>query len=117
MSVTIGSHTPVGLLLPSYRTRRRSRNIVTPSATGASVGVTLRPASLRTGRLEALFDSLTDAQALEADLAAGTVVALADSDHPGIDMDFVLADGGELDVQMQPNTVRWLVICDFQEVE
>lgn len=109
-------------VLDGWESVRTPRTVVQDVPEGG-VDVWLRPAAPRTGTLTAIFFGMSGAFALEALLAAGTVVSFADSDEPDRGMDFVATN--EIRVTRGTDAVllsdgseefAWSVSFSFQEV-
>lgn len=109
-----GTTTETPLLVKPYESSRESRNITHSILSTNVKAVSLRPAGLRTGRLEALTASRADAAALEAVLAGATLLTYTDSDT-SLSMTFIL--DGVADVKQDTEVLaRWWVTFDFTEV-
>lgn len=81
------------------------------------VDVVLRPAGLRTGRLELALIDEAAAYAAEQALRAGVVWSLTSDDRPTINMRCVVADDGSVTRELEREThAAWLVGFDWQEV-
>lgn len=108
-------HTPT--MFTTYGWRRRAGSIAHELVNSSEVALTLRPARARALQCEAVFAEKSAAIALEAELATGDPLDLADPDHPEQDMTFILAPGGELAIDLDKTTQRvWVLRWDAQEV-
>jgi hypothetical protein len=118
MTTTItGTDTHEPILVRGYKSIRRGRNIVHELTGTDADAITLRPAGLRTGTLVALCSTATDALALEADLAAAHTLEFSTDDQTGLDMTFVLDQGGLLVVELDPQTRKFFTVTfDFREI-
>jgi hypothetical protein len=116
-TITISATPYTIAVLEQYRASRRSRNTQHAILGTNEDAVALRPAGLRTGRIRALFLSAASATAAHDALCAGSTAALASTGEPSIDMNFVLADGGDASIEIDPviRTRRW-VEFDYQEI-
>ena len=113
MTTTIASHDAsfVPTLVLGYQTARE-----VPTLTHTIIGrgdpdVTLKPAGTRSGSLELFFTSEADYLAASDVLARTSVLTLADTDYPALNMSFVVRSlGTRLEGQ------RWVVSVSYQEV-
>lgn len=116
-SVSDGDTTVIVTTLTGYSAEREGRNIVHTIIGTPDPSVTLREAGLRSGELEALVPTLAMATDLETLLAGALPMTLSDSEVTGVNMSFVVPDGGRITVTLDDETRdRWLVRWDFQEV-
>lgn len=115
-TITSGATTITPELVDGYRSERESGNVIHQAADNPSrVDVTLRPAGLRSGTLRLLFLTLTEALEAEAVHAAAGVLALTSTDHPGLNMSYVV--NGTISVELDDDSrALWLVEVQFQEV-
>lgn len=110
-----GTDTHEPALVIGYRSSRRGRNIFHSVEESEGFAVVLRNASPRAGRIDALCDDLTEAMALEADLAEGHTLTLSSASKPALDMTFAL--DGEVTVELEPRARRrWIVTFQYQEI-
>jgi hypothetical protein len=100
--------------ITGFESSRPTKTVVHTVVGSAASAITLRPAGLRTGTLEAIFDTLTQALALEALLAQAKSFALTVSDAPALGMAFVAV--GNITADLDPDTDLWVVTSGFQEV-
>lgn len=102
-------------LVLNYRWERASRNNVHTILDDPNPVVTLRPAAPRSGTLALFF--ATEAAALDAEdaHALATVFVLADTDHPGLGMRYVV-NGSIRVTQDDEKPEWWTVEVAFQEV-
>lgn len=118
--ITHGADVIAPTLITGYESARESSNLVHPILGRAGDDVTLRPAKLRTGRLELLFTDDTseeDSAEAEAILAAAGVCILTSSSRGSIEMPFIIPQGAEIARELEDRTRRhWLVRVGFQEV-
>lgn len=107
----------VPLLVEGYSASRRSGNLIKQVLGTSTPAVVLRPAALRAGVLRFLFATSTAADTVMDALAAATgPLALTDTDHPRINMTFVL--DGDLDMEVDPTTMTYCwVSVPFQETQ
>lgn len=118
MTVTItgtSAHAPSALT--TYRVERRSRNLVSEIPGTSDTTVSLKPAGLRRGTHEAVFESAAAAHACADDLAGARTFTLEHTEVASVDMTFVIPNGGVIAVELNPATrVEYLVRFDFQEI-
>lgn len=82
---------------------------------GASIpDITTRPALKRSGTLEVLFASETDAESCRTMHTAAGVFELASTDLDTIDMSYVVA--GSVKLQLDDTITQWIVTIGYQEV-
>ena len=114
-TITDGTTTATPILVTGWDTERDSKNVLHDIISRADDDVTFRPAGLRNGELEVLCATLEDALALEALLAQPRKMALADTDHPLLDMSFVV--DGSIGVHLDDETrLQATVTIGFQQV-
>ena len=118
MATTIFRDTTVikPVLVLGYMSSRESRNIVHRVIGRGDPGVTFAPAALRTGTLQLLVNTLSEALTLDQLHATPGTITFADSDLPNLNMGYV-ADGA-ITVELDDESRRmWLVSIDFTETE
>lgn len=114
-TISNGTSTVTPVTVTGYAATRASRNVLHAIIGTPDPAVTLRPAGLRTGTLEALFDTRADAQSAVTILASDAALTFVDTDHPSISMTFVL--DGDVTMALDDDTrALWLVSFDYQEV-
>lgn len=119
MSVTIsagdgsGSTTPLTILSP-YETTWSSRNVV-HDLIGGGIAVSLVTPRPRSGELELLYETETDAFNAAALHRAETTFTLTDDGTPHVGMSYVV--DGEIAVRLDEDTlVAWIVRIGYQEI-
>lgn len=83
------------------------------------IAVTLGAPAPRAGTLGFLFNTAADATGCVNMHRDGTVFQIADTDLPDLNMTYVLAEGGGIDVEKLtdlPDLDLWAVRIDYQEV-
>lgn len=113
-TITTDSLTITPTLVSDYDSSREGRNVIHQIIGRADPDVTLRPASLRTGRLEAIFADEAASLAAAAALATTETATLSDP-ATSVNMTFVLGPSG---VQRMPDPSRtvWVLTIDYVEV-
>lgn len=109
----VSSVTPT--LITSYEHRRAVRTLVHDVIGSPVPDVTMRPARTRAGMLTAVCASRADATALDAMLAASSVLTVTSTDEARLDgLRLVVADG-EVAVRLEGRST-WVVEWPYQEV-
>jgi hypothetical protein len=104
-------------LMLTWASQRVGGNQVHLPIGGTWPDVTLWPASPRRGTLTFLFTSRADALAAEAAHADVGVFTLTDDDLPELGMRYVVQQGGNIGLTLDPETRRnWLLSVDFEQV-
>lgn len=101
-------------VVSEYDSTRAGGNIIHPILGRAQPDVTLRPAALRTGTLEAVFANEA-ASLAAADALATTSTATFDDPATSVNMTFVLGEGG-VQRRRDPGRTVWIVTVDYVEV-
>lgn len=120
-SFTDGTTAVQPIVIDGWESVRTVRTVV-QQVVGGGVDAWLQPAAPRSGTLSAIFFDAADAFALEALLAAGTVLTFADTDRPNRAMTFVAQDSINVtqgdDIVQTPggDFYVWSVGFGFQEV-
>lgn len=117
MTITISnsSNSVQPNLVLGYAVSRKSANMIHTIIGRSDPDVTLKPAGLRTGKLEFFFLTLADALTADTIHKAEGTVALADTDLPALNMSYVTS--GDIELELDDDTrKRWIVRVDFQEV-
>lgn len=115
-TVTDGFTTFTPTLLVVADSGRRSTNKV-HELLGGKIAVTLGEAQPRRGRLGFLIQGETEKDACVQLHATGSLFMLDEPDRPTLSMTYVIADGGQIDVeQIRDHDDLWMVSIDFQEV-
>lgn len=118
VTITDGSDIvePLLALAAGYKYTSTSGNIGHELLNGG-FDVSLAPATLRSGRLELLFATEAEGSAAEALHRAPARLTLTDSERPVASMQYVLAPGGRLALELDDRTLeRWVLLVEFQEV-
>lgn len=104
-------------LVYGYESTRRGQAVVHSLIDEfATPHVTVRPAGPRSGRMSALFESLSAALTFEAMLSNATMVTFTDASVAPINMVFVVPEGGAIRVtQEEQAPALWSVGFDFTE--
>lgn len=114
-TITRGTTTVTPTLVLGYKSIRRAKNLIHVIIGRPDPDVTLKPAGLRTGKLELFCLDLAAALAVEALHAGEGVCELEDTDLPALNMLYVAS--GEIELELDPETrARWVVRVDYQEV-
>ena len=103
---------PIEIL--GYRSRREGGNLSHPVVGSEVVGITYRPAQLRTGSLTAVFTGEAESLAAENLLATGTEFTLDNAETLTIEMAFSVV--GDITRELDMRTGFWHVGFGFQEV-
>lgn len=128
-------------ILHGFQSSRESQNLVRTILGREAPSIALRPATLRRGTLELVFDSATGSSELvvidgivqnldtpaqdaagasaaaETLHASGRKFTLTDTDEPSVAMSYVVQQGGRIVRELDPQTQSvWLLTVDFQEV-
>lgn len=111
-----GTDTVTPVLVTGYVSQRETQSVVHRIIGRADPDVSLRPAALRTGTLELLFDSEADAEAAELAHAGSAVWTLTDTDRSTVGMIYVVADGSITRTLDDETRDYWLVAVPFVEV-
>jgi hypothetical protein len=81
------------------------------------IAVTLAPPAPRAGVLGLLFDTEAGALACIGVHRTGDLFQISDPEQPTLNMIYVLAEGGGLDMETLTEEARlWIVRIDYQEV-
>jgi hypothetical protein len=108
------------LILPrqvlGYSSSRESGNLLHKIIGRADVDVSFKPAALRSGTLELLFDTHALALGAEAAHVLPGAFSLTDSDLPLLNMRYVLAPGSIVLDLDDATRQFWTVKVPFQEV-
>lgn len=118
MSTTIsdGTNTLTATVMDGYSATRQSRNVVHRILGSNAPAVSLREASLRSGKHRLMFTSQTVAEDAAAMLGAGVEITLADTDRSNVGMTFVVS--GNLSIELDDETRDlWLVEFEYQETD
>lgn len=110
-----GSTSP--LLIVGYGTGRPGRNIIHDLIGGGIAAALIAPRP-RAGVLELLYDSEASAFAALALHSLETTFTLQSTDRPAVGMHYVIADGAEPRLDLDPETLRmWVHRVPYQEIE
>lgn len=113
--ITSGDTTIEPLLVTGWEASQDSRNIIHTIIGRSTPDVTLKPAGLRSGTLELLFENATDADEARLLHADAVVFTLTSSELSQVDMTYVVA--GSISSVLEDETRRlWTISVDFQEV-
>ena len=116
-SISDGTTTITPILITGWQTARDGGNVLHNIIDRADDEVTFHPATLRTGELEALVLTLEAALTLETLLAKPQKLTLTDADHPGVNMTFVVPEGGSITVTLDDETRELATVAwDFAQV-
>jgi hypothetical protein len=115
-TITNGVDTITPTLVNGYRSGRPSRNVEHDILDRADPDVSLQPAGTRKGTLELVFDTEADAVAAETLHAGISTWLLGNTDHASVDMAYVLAAGGEVELELDDTRKAWVVRVPFREV-
>lgn len=114
-TITSGILTFTPSLITAWAVSQTSRNVVHEIMMRATPDVTLKPASSRSGTLDMLFSSSTEAEAARVALAAGTVFTISGAETWLEGFTFVAS--GTISATLDDSTrVLWTVSADFREV-
>jgi hypothetical protein len=110
-----GSTSP--LLILGYGTGRPGRNIIHDLIGGGIAAVLIAPRP-RAGTLELLYESEAEAFAALDLHCSETTFTLTSTDRPAVDMTYVIADGSEPRLDLDPETLRmWVHRVPYQEID
>lgn len=119
MEISDGATTVTPLLWVTAEQRYSSQNKIHRLMSGR-VAVTLGRTSPRAGRIGFLFDSEAAATSCIDMHRLGTVFSVQEPTRPQLDMTYVLADGGQIEIEVltdtDPDADLWMVSIDYQEV-
>lgn len=115
-TLTNGTDTVTPVLVTGYESARETQTVVHRVIGRADPDISLRPAALRTGTLELLFDSETDAEAAELAHAQAAIWTLTDFDRSTVGMSYVVADGSVTRTLDDETRTYWTVAVPFVEV-
>lgn len=115
-TITDGTTTVEPLTIDGWDQSRASRNLAHPYIDGGQDYTIVTPSDRR-GTLTLVFTAEEDALTCEAMHIAAPFLDLASDERTIANMRYVLSDGGQLGVQLDPETRDvWLVTVDFSEV-
>lgn len=115
-TITTGDTTITPTLVTGWEASQDSRNIIHTIIGRSTPDVTLKPASLRTGTLEMLFENATDADEARTVHMDAAVFTLTSSELSQVNMSYVVA--GSISSVLEDETRRlWTLAVDFQEVD
>lgn len=114
-TITLGATTLHPLQVLGYNSRRQSGNKVHPVLNRESPDVAFISPSLRSGTLRLLFGNETDALAAEDLHCTVGVFVLADTDMPGVGMNYVPSGAIEKSLDEESSKL-WVVSVEFEEV-
>lgn len=101
----------------SYDSNSEVRNQIHVIIGRSDVEATLREAGLRTGTMVLVFTDRAAAHAAAKAHREVGVFELVDDDVPEMSMHYVLAQGSQVRLTLDPETAReWLLTVGFQEV-
>jgi len=111
----IGSTTAL-LTLSPYEAEYESRNIVV-DLLGGGIAVSLVTPRPSSGTFEFLYSTEDEARAGALLHMAESSFVLDDSDRPGVNIEYVVKDGGRVRLRLDPDTlVLWVLAVDYQEL-
>lgn len=114
-TVTDGTTSVTPALVVDYAHQRRVRTLVHEVIGRPDPDVTLRPAATRSGTLRALLTSPADVDALDAMLAAASILTVSSTDEPRLDGLRFAVGSGEISVTLE-STTTWIVEWPYVEV-
>ena len=115
-TITDGTTTITPELVLGYEVSQESRNVVHTILGRSTPDITLRFTNLRTGTLQLLFTSATDAEEARQLHINPIVFTLESTEIPEADMSYVVA--GSISTVLEDETRKlWTISVDFQEVE
>lgn len=115
-TITDGTTTITPELVLGYEVAQESRNIIHTILGRATPDVTLRFTNLRTGTLDLLFKTATEAETARQLHINPIVFSLDSTEIPDANMDYVVS--GSISTVLEDVTRElWHVSVDFQEVE
>lgn len=118
--ITSGASVIEPTLILGYSSTRAARTIIHDIIGRAAPDVTLRPAGLRSGRMELAFltdDSESASAAAEAVLATAATFSLVSSDRASVSLQFVVPAGTNITRTLDDETRDgWVVAFGWQEV-
>lgn len=114
-TITSGATTITPELVTGWETDQETRNIIHPIIGSANPDVTLKPANLRTGTIELLFLTASDANDARLAHATGGVFQLVSTELSVVDMYYVVS--GNINTVLEDSTRNvWTLSVDYQEV-
>lgn len=115
-TITTGTTTITPTLVTGWQASQESRNIVHTIIGRSTPDVTLKPANMRTGTLEMLFETAADADEARIVHMEAAVFTLTSSELAEVNMAYVVA--GTISSVLEDETRRlWTLSVDFQEVD
>lgn len=115
-TITHSAGTILPIAVEGYRAARPIRNLVHDALNRSSPDITYRPAGLRSGTFNLVFDSEASALNAFAVLAVPQAFTITNVDLASLNMRFVVA-GGDLDIEQDRSVAGpWRVAVPFQEV-
>jgi hypothetical protein len=112
--ITAGSTTLAPDVVSELSTQRESRSNVHVVLGRPDPDITLRPASLRTGRLQMVFADEAESLTAEQLHSSGVVLALASPERPSLDMSYIVT--GRVERDQDTTRTAWTVTVEYQEV-
>lgn len=102
------------LLIRPHRTTQEAGTVIHDIPGAASPWVSLSPALTRSGTLEAIYGSESDAEAARVLLTGAELFAIT---YPGrTSLEFTFAVTGPLDVELQRDRRYWVVRIPYREI-
>lgn len=115
-TITKGATTITPTLVQGYSARRPSRTIAHEIIGKEARDYSLAAAAPRSGTLELFFAEYADAWACFTLHAEPGPFTFANLDHPATDMVYVVDEGADLQIELDPETLRrWLVQVPYAE--
>lgn len=114
-TITDGTTVITPELILGWQAEQPSRNVIHEIIGKASPDVTLKPAGLRTGTLELLFLTATEAETARA-MFLESQSFLIESDETWLDLFRFVASGNISSALEDTTRNMWTITFDFQEV-
>ncbi len=119
-TITGGPTLIVPIILTDLSETREGGSLVHRVLGRVDPDVTLRPAGLRSGRIELGFagaDAESASQSAVASLSTASVFTLVDTERATFDMRFIVPEGGRIERPIESETrAAFVVAFDYQEV-
>lgn len=115
-TITTGDTTITPTIITGWEASQDSRNVIHTIIGRPSPDVTLKPAALRSGTLEMVFETAADAEEARQLHTDAVVFTLTSTDQTTINMTYVVS--GNIGSVLEDVTRNlWIITVDFQEID
>lgn len=115
-TITTGTTTITPTIITGWDANQDSRNVIHTIIGRPSPDVTLKPAALRSGTLEMVFETAEEAEEARQLHMDAAVFTLTSTSQTTINMTYVVA--GTISSVLEDVSRRiWLISVDFQEID